>query len=305
MRHAAVLAITLAAACSRRPAPRDPSERALFRDLERQVTVTAATGWGIDRMELDGMLETALDSVCRVDPLARRALARWLEAELARLGGPVEVAWRKRGKELSRVRDLLVVTRIQKLLARAEELAHECPFWIEPEPVFSGRQISEGRFQITFGGGGKGIALAQGDEIDFSAGGAGRLLVGRMLHDGHGIYAGIEIGGSAAFPKDEMGTRSSIELAADFVTPVVYRHTLTNSYLEFEAGWIGRSTERDWGELDHGIHAGIAIGARALRTRFVFPGAAFGLSWERLFLDGEPDVTMIKVGVRVALDFDL
>jgi hypothetical protein len=59
-------------ACSRRPAPVEPSERALFRDLERQVTVSATTGWGIDRIELEGMLETTLESVCRVDPLARR-----------------------------------------------------------------------------------------------------------------------------------------------------------------------------------------------------------------------------------------
>ena len=58
------------------------------------------------------------------------------------------------------------------------------------------------------------------------------------------------------------------------------------------------------GALDHGVHFGIAFGARALRTRFVFPGAAFGLSWERLFLDGD-DVTMMKVGVRAALDLDL
>jgi hypothetical protein len=303
-RHASLLALVLASACSRRPAPKDPSERALFRDLERQVTVTAATGWGIDRMELDGMLETSLDSVCRVEPLARRALLRWLEHEIQRLGGPVEAAWRQRGKKLSRVTDLLVISRVHKLLVRAEELSGECPFWIEPEPRFRGRQISEHRFQLTIGGGGKGIALAQGEDVDFSAGGAGRLLIGRMLPDGHGLYTGLEVGGSAAFPKDETGTRSSIELAADVVVPLVYRHTLTNSYLELEAGWLARSTERDWGAFDHGVHVGVAIGARALRTRFVFPGAAFGISWERLFVAGD-DVTMLKVGARVALDWDL
>ena len=36
----------------------------------------------------------------------------------------------------------------------------------------------------------------------------------------------------------------------------------------------------------------------------VFPGVAFGMSYERIFVDGE-DVRMIKIGARVALDLDL
>ena len=304
MSRVLIVVALLAAACGRRPAPKDPSERALFRDLERQVTINAATGWGVDKLEVEAMLETTLDSLCRVDPLARRTLATWLVAEISRLGGPVEAAWKARGKKLSKVGDLLVLTRVQMLLARAEEMATDCPFWLEPSPDFRGRQISDGRFQITLGGGGKGIVVEEGDKIDVRAGGAGRLMFGRVFRDGHGLYAGVEIGGSAAFPKDDMGNRSSIELAADFVAPLVYRRSFTNSYAEIEAGWIGRSTERDWGKLEHGVHAGVAFGGRALRTRFLFPGVVFGVSWERLFLDGT-DVTMLKVGARVAVDLDL
>ena len=55
---------------------------------------------------------------------------------------------------------------------------------------------------------------------------------------------------------------------------------------------------------DHGVHAGFAIGARGLRTRCVFPGAAVGISWERTFLDGA-DATTIKIGARVAFDLEL
>jgi hypothetical protein len=301
-----VVACTCAvvAACARRPAPVEPSERALFRDLERQVTVNATTGWGIDRVELDGMLETAMDSVCRVDPLARRALRAWLDAEIGRLGGPVEVAYKQRGRKLAKVADLLVVTRVRMVLERAEQIAGECPFWLEPEVPFRGRQISEHKFQLSFGGGGKGIAVSQGERNDFSAGGAGRLLLGRLFADGNGVYTGIELGGNATFPKDAMGTRSSIELAADFVVPIVYRRTFTSSYVELEGGWLGRSTERDWSDVDSGVHVGVAFGARALRTRFVFPGVAFGLSYERVFTTGA-DLEMIKLGARVALDLDL
>jgi len=299
----AALVLSLVA-CSHRPRPKDPSASALFRDLERQVTVNATTGWNVDRIEIENILKGALDSVCRVDPLARRMLRDWIDGELQRLGAPVEVAYNERGRKLSAVEELLVMTRISMLLARAEEVANDCPFWLEPEEPFHGRQISDGRWQISFGGGGKGIAVRQGDREDFNVGGAGRLLLGRTFTGGGALYAGIEIGASAAFPKDEMGERTQLVIGADFVAPLVYRRTLTNAYFELEGGWLGQSTETDWGELDHGMHVGFAFGARALRTRFVFPGAALGISYERTFLDGD-DLQTIKVGARVALDLDL
>jgi hypothetical protein len=303
---AAVLAVAALAlaACGPRPGPRDPTTRTLFRDLERHVTVAATTGWGTDRLEIEGMLESTLDSVCRVDPLARRSLAAWLDAEISRQGGPVEKAWRERGKDLSRVEDLLVLTRVRLLLARAEELAGDCPFWLEPEEPFRGRQISEDRFVLSLGGGGKGTVVTQGDRVDLNAGGAGRALIGRAFSDGHALFAGLELGASASFPRDENGERGALVIGADLVAPVVYRRTLTNAYFELEGGWLGRSTEDDFRAVEHGVHLGFALGARALRTRFVFPGAAFGLSWERTFQAGE-DVTLLKVGARVAFDLDL
>ena len=298
---AATLAI---AGCGPRPGPRDPTTRTLFRDLERHVTVAATTGWGSDKLEIEGMLESTLDSVCRVDPLARRSLAGWLQSEISRLGGPVEKAWRERGKDLSNVEDLLVLTRVKLLLARAEEVAGDCPFWIEPTYPFRGRQVSEERFVLAFGGGGKGTIVRQGDRVDLNAGGAGRLLFGRSFSDGHALFLGAELGASASFPKSETGERGALVIGADVVAPVVYRRTLTNSYFELEAGWLGRSSEEDFSAFDHGIHIGAAFGARALRTRIVFPGAAFGISWERTFQAGD-DVTLLKLGARVAFDLDL
>jgi hypothetical protein len=298
------IAVLWLAACGHGPRPVDPSGSALYRDLERIVTVSATTGWGVDRIEIEGVLRAGLDSVCRVDPLARRSLRTWIDGELQRLGAPVETAYEERGRSLDKVDDLLVLTRISKLLARAEQVANECPFWVDVEEPFRGRQISDARWQISFGGGGKGILVKQGDRQDVNAGGAGRLMLGRVLSGGDAIYAGLEFGASAAFPKDAQGERSALVIGADYVAPLVYRHTLTNTYFELEAGWLGHATERDWGDLDHGVHVGFAFGGRALRTRFVFPGAALGISYERTFLDGD-DVRTIKVGARVALDFDL
>jgi hypothetical protein len=296
--------VALLAGCTRTPAPKDPTERALFRDLERQVTVAAATGWGVDRVETEKLLGPALDSVCRVDVLGRRGLREWLDAEISRNGGPVEKAWRERGKKLSRVSGLLVLDRVRTLLDRADEASTDCPFWLEPENPFTGRQISEHTWQLSFGGGGTASALRHGDSQDISAGGVGRLLLGRMFDNGDGLYAGVEVGGSAQIPKDEMGERTQVVIGADVVVPIVFRRTLTNTYFEFEGGWLGHSTEQDWGHVDHGLHIGVAFGGRALRQRFLFPGASLAVAWERLFLDGD-DLEIVKVGARVAFDLDL
>ena len=93
-----------------------------------------------------------------------------------------------------------------------------------------------------------------------------------MFANGDGLYFGAEVGGSAQFPKDAMGMRTSLELGADVLAPLVYRHTLLNTYLEAEAGWLGHATENDWSDIDNGVHVGFAFGGRALRQRFLFPG---------------------------------
>jgi hypothetical protein len=296
--------VVLLAACSRTPAPKDPTERALYLDLQRHVTVTAATGWGIDKLEIEGVLDSTLDSVCRVDALGRRGLREWLDAEISRLGGPVEAAWRQRGKKLSKVDDLLTLHRVRLLLVRADEMSLECPFWIEPENPFEGRQISEHRWALAFGGGGTVSAFVQGDTRDVSAGGSGRLLIGRKLANGDGVYVGADVGGSAQIPKDETGERTSLTIGVDLMTPIVYRRTLLNTYWEVEAGWLAHSTEKDWGAVDQGVHLGFAFGGRALRQRFLFPGAVLGLAYERLFLAGD-DLVTLKLGARVNFDWDL
>ena len=299
------LGLALALGACRTAAPAQTSERALFRDLERIVTVAETPGWGVDRIEIDKVMGAALDSACRVDALDRRALATWIQEEINRQGGPVEAAYRRRGKKLRAVADLLVLTRVQLVLARAEEMSLDCPFWLEPERPFHGRQISEHRFQLSLAGGGKGHIVSQGTRQDLGFGGAGRLLIGRVFRDGDGLYLGAELGASGSFPKDESGERTSLQLGADLVTPLVYRRVVTtNTHVELEAGWLGRSTEDDWLDVDHGVHFGFAIGARALRARFLFPGAALGFSWERTFVDGD-DRTTIKFGVRGGFDLEL
>jgi len=301
-----ILALVLAA-CVHRPLPPPRTQAILYRDLERVVTVEATKGWGIDRLELESLLPSALESVCRVEPPERRGLLEWLAGEIARHGGPVEQAWRERGKKMSRIDHLLMLTRIQKVLEHADRAADaDCPFWVEPDPRFAGRQISDDRWELTGGGGGIAIGVVQGDRADLQGGGTGRLLIGRWIRHSTAIYGGLELSASGSFPKDMVtGERGQLVVSVEAVPMLVYRHTFLNSYLEVEAGAVGHATEQDPMDVDRGAHLGLAFGGRATRTRFFFPGAAFGISYERVFTNEGPDLQFLKAGLRVAFDVDL
>jgi hypothetical protein len=297
-------ALVVVAACVR-PVPPSQPAASLYRDLERIVTVAEAAGWQIDRLEVDAVLSEALESTCRVSPGERAALAGWLDRTIAAAGGPVERAYATRGRSLKRVDDLLTLTRIRLVLASAMAAAPaDCPFWMEPSGGFAGRQISDDRWQISLGGGGKGIIARKGGQSDIRFGGAGRLLLGRVLGSRSALYSGLELGGSGAFPRDEGGERGALVIGYDLVVPLLYRYTLVNSYWEVEGGWLGTGTEEDT-DLENGMHVGAAFGARALRTRFFFPGAAIGASWERTFPESGAAQFTFKIGLRAAFDIDL
>ncbi len=303
---AVLLSTALAAACAR-TLPPERSAAALYRDLERIVGLQTTAGWQIDRVEVEQILPATLMSLCRVEPETRTSLLRWLDERIAALGGPVEDAYANRGRKLSRVKTLLLATRIRMVLARAmDAAAQDCPFWLDPTPSFRGRQISDGRWQLSLGGGGKGILVSQGGKQDIYFGGAGRILFGRGIDDRWSLYAGAEAGASASFPRDDEGGRGALVLGVDLVAPVVARYRFVNSYLEAEGGYLARVTE-DEHEPVHGMHIGAAFGGRATRTRWFFPGAVFAVSYERTFprqSQGEPLQTL-KLGFRVAFDVDL
>ena len=301
---AVAVLVVVVAGCARSQPSRRPTA-ALYGDLERLVTVAATTGWAIDRLEVEELLGPSLESVCRVEPAHRRELLAWLDQQIANHGGAVEEAWRDRGKRLSKVETLLTLTRIRLVLEQTDAHAEaDCPFWLEPDPHFAGRQISDDRWTLTGGGGAKAMGILQGGEADFSAGGGGRVLVGRTFGR-QALYTGLEAGASANFPKDESGLRTGLILGFDLVVPLVYRRTLVNSYFELEGGYLAHATEGALGAIDSGIHVGAAFGGRTTRTRFFFPGAAFGVSYERTFPAAGDPLHAIKVGFRVAFDIDL
>ncbi|MCC6999944.1 MAG: hypothetical protein IT370_35415 [Deltaproteobacteria bacterium] len=299
-----LIAAALLAGCGRQLPPRAPSA-ALYRDLERIVTVREAGGWEIDRLEVEGALSDALMSVCQVERTEREALAGWLEDRISAQGGPVEQAYRRRGRKLGKVASLLELTRIRLLLAAAMAAAPaDCPFWLEPRQDFAGRQVGDGRWQVSLAGGGKVLLQRRGERDDVTGGGAGRILLGRNFGSRLGLLAGLEGGGSADIPPSQGGVSKGLVLAFDLVAPVVARFHLVNSYFEVEGGYLAHFTEEDR-DMESGLHLGVAFGARALRTRWFFPGAAFAATYERTFPEAGEALQLIKLGLRVTLDVDL
>jgi hypothetical protein len=238
-------------------------------------------------------------------------LLAWLDARIAELGGPVDAAYRARGHRLARVETLLTLTRVRLSLALASENAdRDCPFWMESSPSFAGRQIADDRFQLELSSGGKGIVTVQGGQSDVTGGGAGRVTIKRNLGSRWSIGLGAEIGAGADFTKDAMGQRNNLVFGFDVVVPLSLRYRSVNTWYELEVGPLGHFTEVET-SLVPGIHLGVSFGAQYLRRRWLLPGAAFTLTWERTFpgddLDGNQRdaAQFIKIGGRVTVDLDL
>jgi hypothetical protein len=96
-----------------------------------------------------------------------------------------------------------------------------------------------------------------------------------------------------------MGDRGALVFGFDAVFPVTFRMHLVNSFGELEAGYLLHFTEEERDPVG-GFRIGVAFGARALRRRWLLPGAAFAISYERTFEDEA--LTLVKVGLRVSLD---
>lgn len=299
--------LAASAGCAR-TLPPEPTASALYRDLERLVTVRQAAGWEIDRLEIEQIASAALMSACQVEPAQRLALRDWVDARIQALGGPVGEAYRRRGRDMARVADLLVLTRVRLLLDRTISVAPtDCPFWVEPDPGFRGRQTSEGRWQVSLSGGGRANMVLRDDGADLEFGGASRAMFGRVLENSLGLYAGLEVGGGAGVPKDPSGNRTSLVLGVDVVAPVMLRYYWVNTFLDVEVGYLAHATEEDWRDVAHGVHVGVYVAGRAMRVRWFFPGAGFGVAYEQTFSgagDDEP-LHLLKVGFRGSLDFDL
>jgi hypothetical protein len=302
------------AACAH-PLPPQPAQRALVRDVARVVDVRSGVGWLVDETELEAVLPDTMKSVCQVDAADRVGAMRWLDQEIQAQGGDVAARWRERGRDLGKVDDLLLLTRVRLVLRRADEWAAmgRCPFWLEPRADFPGVHTQGGRFILTLEGGGRAIQEISLGEVKYGGGGSGRLLVGYGLGEAWALSFGIDLGGSARFTNIRLGQQSDLpELVGLGVAPVVLRWQFgLTAHAELEAGPMAYfdsgsadASGKVEAHFDGGIHFGVALGGTYLRLqRGLIPKFAVSLTVDHVpGRDGQAALTQIGIGARTGID---
>ena len=302
---AAVIACPTASAAepASTPPPRSPPEAALLADLEKIVESEQSVGWTIDRYELDEMMPTALLSVCRTPEDTRAAALATLDARIVALGGPVEEAFERSGRDLDAVADLLFATRVRALLDEAALRAPgECPFWLRPSPSFQGLQTDAYRLTLHVEGGGLLLLTRAEGKVVPGGGGAGRFLFGYGLDPRWTLLAGIEVGGHARFEQSDGATSFPISVVA--ATPVVLRHHRRTWHYDAELAPIGYFTQADT-RVSPGLRGGALIGISTLRIRSIMPWAGIGVAFEYVFPTSFRDAGWnLRAGARVGFDLD-
>ena len=290
------------------PKPPEKSSSVLYRDLQRLVSVENSKGWSIDRIELQELLSDALLSVCAVPVETRDELGKWLSKAELQLGGLPADVYKKNGQDLGGMGRLLEIHRVRLLLNTAVEQAQtDCPFWIQPDTNFRGLHLLDEQWILSLGGGGKLIGVKQGGDYDVNFGGAGRVLVGRGFAEHWALFAGMEFGGGAGFPKDVDGMRGKITILLDTVAQVTLRYQIVNSYFEFEGGYLTQTTETDLSEFSHGYRVGVAYGLQYIRQLLFLPSASFGVSYDHVYGNSTSslDASYLKFGFRGVFDLTL
>lgn len=275
----------------------------LLADVERIVSVEQSLGWFVDRTAYEEVLPAMLQSVCRTSPAARIE-ARTELARRSRELGSARQLFVFAGRRLDgKAKEALFVERqlgaLEHAMARADA---DCPFFVQPEPDFIGRQTDRNRFTLSLETGGMiQIRRTEGDWT-FGGGGTGRILPGYGFGGAITVLAGAEFGGGAMIRPGAVPTQLAINYFP--AIPVVVRfHDVSWHYdLELAPVALFQADDQDF---SYGVRLGGAIGVAALRTRGFLPWAGLAMAWERYFESGgRASAVFLRGGLRVGLMWD-
>jgi hypothetical protein len=272
----------------------EPAFKALVVDLERLVEVQAGGGWRIDRYEIEDMIPSALQTVCKVPPEIRTRAIAWYERRIKLLGGPIEKAY---NGDLSAVSDLLFVTRVHMLLVEANRRAlKECPFWLTPDPGFHGIQSDRHRFTLNLETGGLVQLRHAEGRWTYGGGGVIRALIGRGFEH-TAILFGAEFAGGAML---RLGATGSFVINYFPALPLILRmHDRTYHY-DVELAPVALFQADDT-RFSFGVRFGLGGGVQGKRTRGLLPWAGVAFAYETYFPGARPQMSFLRGGLRVGL----
>jgi len=275
--------------------------RSLMSDVSRIVAAQEAEDWFTDRQALRSIEEHVVASVCRATPEARAwALAGFVRrhAEL----GDAEQKYRSAGALTDEADDALTAERrlfvMQQALARVEE----CPFWVRPEPGFTGLQSDRHRLTLSVESGGN-VQLRYTEGLwTFGGGGVGRLLFGYGLNGRYSLLVGPEFGGGAML---KPGTNASEFVINYFpAAPLVFRTRLLTFQYDLELAPVALF-QADNSRWSWGARIGGCFAFTALRRRNVLPWAGVAVAYERYFAGGGREAAhFVRGGLRIGLPWD-
>lgn len=281
----------------------DPAADALVRDVSRIVGSEEGSSWFVDSHALAEVYPAVMESLCRATPNARKN-ARAILFARSRESGDVRKLFEANGREMNgEVDDARRAERelsaFDYALARADT---ECPYWVEVEDDFRGRQGDADRFTLSLETGGL-IQLRQtAGSWTFGGGGSGRLLPGYGFGGEVTLLAGPEFGGGAMLRPDTSPTEFVINYFP--AIPVIVRFHDGSWQYDLEMAAVGLF-QADDPSLSYGARIGGSIGVKALRTRSILPWAGLALAYEHYVPSGgRPRAHFIRGGLRVGFMWD-
>ncbi len=296
-----LVALTFGCAHAR---PASPGANALFRDAVRVAELRTEGGWVVDRVEAEQALPSLLNSYCRAPLAARTEASQFVDAQITEQGGPVEAAWRARGKDLGAVDGLLLLTRTRFLLGEADKhAAQDCPFYLEPKESYRGVHTDAERYIVYAEAGARGVVSNLGSRFSFGAMTVVRVFGGYGLSNDRTLLIGLEGAASAQLSR---GSDTLIDnkprLLTTFALPVILRNFATTRFFDIELSPTVIYTEVDGG-LGPGLRVAAAYGAQTLRLRGFMPMFAGFVSAEA---NRRPDGTLLylfSLGGRGGIDW--
>jgi hypothetical protein len=269
-------------------------------DLERLVSTEEDNGWFLDRVHIENVYNTLIQSVCRATVAARREARAQLLTELYAIGDPRELYAIDKERS-SRVNKALHLQRMHDALDRAMTGAEkECPFWVEPKVGFDGRQTDRNRFTLSLESGGLFQLRRQGGVGGYGGGAGLRVLPGY----GFGrftLLGGIEMAGGAITNID-----GPTQLVITYMpaVPVILRINDNNWHYDIEIAGVSLFQNGNM-SLSYGGRVGFGIGLAALRTRFFIPWAGVAIAYEHYFENqARPAAHFIRGGLRIGFMWD-
>jgi hypothetical protein len=305
---AGLLGLVLDTVAHAQPAPATPPAIAdavdgLVADVERIVSAQESGSWFVDESAYRDMYEDLMESVCRATPAARQAARAELLRRSQAVGDPRALYFSAGRRRTSAVDDALIQERQLTALDHAlKGVERDCPFWVDPDPEFVGRQTDRDRFTLSVETGGMAQIRQTAGTWTLGGGGVARILPGYGFGGDISVLAGIEFGGGAMLRPNTEPTEFVINYFP--AIPLLLRVHDVAWHYDFELAPVALF-QADEGELSFGGRVGFATGVFALRIRGVLPWAGAAIAYEHYVPSGDrPRAHFIRGGLRVGVVWD-